>query len=178
MAGLARQLWPRVHGGYPTITSRFGDTGMTRRIPRIWAVLAIVTIALFGAILMLGLYSAWTFIRGFASNPCEETVIGRCVSPDKHKEAMLLEVDCGATTDFARHVRILSARNTGTGHPPPNVAVAQGRGIRSVYWKSSSLLVIVFDSSDATFFERKREWNGTQVQYLDVHGASGSTNAN
>ena len=121
-----------------------------------------VAIGLFGAIRLL------TTIGSIIANPCGETTIQRASSPDGKLEALIVEVDCGATTNYARHVRLHSRNPSSTSSSKDNVAVVAGQGTGKIVWKSPTALSIEYDSSDAEFFEKKSESMGTHLSYIDI----------
>ena len=107
--------------------------------------------------------------------------MGRVPSPDGRWEAVLFERDCGATTDFATHVSLLSA-----GAKLPNKAgnvftadsdhgqapLVAGNVISvSIKWAGRDSLEIRYDRR-ARVFSREPKVQGISIVYVAVAGGA------
>lgn len=141
-------------------------------VPRSWKVkfvaVACVAAGLCLLILVISEISRWqAFLSGLSAHgPCGNNTVAISKSPSSRWKAEIVEADCGATTDFSRSLVLtdLGRSDNVVGRLP--VAIAEGRGLRRVEWKSDSTLVVYYDRSDAKFFKQESRHGDVTIHYI------------
>lgn len=124
--------------------------------PRPWLapllVVALVAIVLAGGV--------WYAANALLAGVCGSTEIARLTAPDRRRDAVLFEHNCGATTDFATHVSVLPV-GAPLGDRAGNafVAEASDAGPRApwggppaeIAWGADGALVIRYDAAAEVF---------------------------
>jgi len=112
---------------------------------------------------------------------CGVSLVSRVPSPDGRWEAVLFERDCGATTDFATHVSLLSA-GAKLPNKPGNVFTADsdhgqaplvaGNVINvSIKWAGRDSLEVRYDRR-ARVFSQEPKVQGVSIVYVAVAGGA------
>lgn len=96
-----------------------------------------------------------------ACGPCGEDLVSSATSPDGRYEARTVEVNCGATTDFAWRVELKDV-----GHRRiERVATFDGPGSAAVAWRGKTLVV----SHKGERYRAAAEVFGVPVAYTPLH---------
>ena len=102
-----------------------------------------------------------------ADDMCGTTIYDRAISPDGNNQAVVFEVDCGATTGFNRHVSIVSS---GTNLQERNPELPEGflalRGAHEIKlnWLAVDRLEVHYPI-DAETFRIESKSKGVAIEY-------------
>ena len=134
---------------------------MSQRSKRITKILGI-TIATLFVVAALGVAGlGWAVSSG-----CANAEQQRVVSPDGHREAVVFERDCGATTDYSTQVSILKA-GAALPNDAGNAYIYGHRTRLTVAWLSPSVVTIGYVSGTRGLHESARA-GGVTVLYREV----------
>jgi hypothetical protein len=139
-------------------------------------VLRIVLISVLATVAVVGL-AAYFGLRGLENFMCGVSVVRRVASPDGRLEAVLFERNCGATTDFATNLSVVSAgskikndvgnlltADSDDGH----ALLDSGHVIHvSIEWIRSDSLVVRYDRR-ARVFRQTGSAHGVSVSYSTI----------
>ncbi len=98
--------------------------------------------------------------------PCADTVLTNSVDPGKACNALLVERDCGATTDFVRSIYITEGLAEGSYKQDNPIIITEGQGINSISWRDSSTLEVNYSKAQTKFFLKPKAWQQISIVYI------------
>lgn len=129
-----------------------------------WVIRVFVTLFVLAGILFGLLAIA---LNGLSDDMCETSIFDRIASPDGRTQAVLFEIDCGATTGFNRQVSIVSSdTDLKEKNPalPKSFFAARGEPEVGLTWLSAERLEVKYPESAETFrIESKSK--GVAIEY-------------
>jgi hypothetical protein len=134
---------------------------MTRRARVATALVAVIVV---GGVLCVAAF-VW-FVSPFAGGMCGTEVLRELPSPSGRLKAGLLQVDCGATTGFNRHVQVLPAGKAPGNDSPLVVDDDHGKASLDVQlrWDGDERLVVGHDAQ-ARVFHAEPSTQGVALVY-------------
>jgi hypothetical protein len=98
-----------------------------------------------------------------ACNPCRDRVLARYQSPDGGRQAIVVERDCGATSDYIQHVRISTRATETSAAEGASVFAVTGRQQLTVRWLDARSLAITWEGT--TTARGKRFFEDISISY-------------
>lgn len=129
-----------------------------------WVLGAIASILLAGGSLF-GLFALT--LSSLSDDMCATHIFDHVISPDGHKQAVLYQIDCGATTGFNRQLSVVASDiNLKVQNPPLQTSFFASYGKPNVQftWLSDSRLEVQYPKG-AKVFRTKTKSNGVAIQY-------------
>jgi hypothetical protein len=113
------------------------------------------------------------FIAGLFLLPddmCATSILKNIPSPNKQLQAVIFQVDCGATTDFNRHVAIIPFNNSLTPDNSSFFAMDNKKGSLdiNILWHSNAALEIQYHEL-ARIFHAEKNADGVNIVYRTYH---------
>jgi hypothetical protein len=138
--------------------------------------LRIILIGVLGTVALVAL-GAYFGLRSFEKFMCRASVVRRVTSPDGRLEAVVFERNCGATTDFATNLSVVSTGseirndvgNLLTADSNDGQALLDAAHVIrvSVEWIRSDSLLVSYDRR-ARVFRQKARAHGVSVGYSTI----------
>ncbi len=129
-----------------------------------WVIRVFVSLFVLAGVLF-GLLSI--ALNRLSDDLCETSIFNRVTSPDGRTQAVIFEIDCGATTGFNRQVSIVSSdTDLKEKNPalPKSFFAARGEPEIDLTWLSTERLEVKYPKS-AEAFRMESKSKGVAVEY-------------
>ncbi len=101
---------------------------------------------------------------GACFSPCDSSLKAEKPSPGSSYSAEWIVKDCGATADFASHVK-LSKHILFWNITSDSLFVVTGKGPVQLEWLNEGNLMVKYSAQEKVF-RKESEWRGVRLQYL------------